>query len=119
MGSQNFRIMDLPTPSLYFGSIESDQDNVTTASIKAVSKLFVKYSKDILLISNFSVGKWLLTLSHSQGSKTVDGFGSDITSNVNAVNFLRMVKPGNSITISGSYSGPKNGRFKSFIIKVN
>jgi gliding motility-associated protein GldM len=118
LGTQTFRIMDLPRPSLFLGSLESDQDNVTNGTLKGMTKLFVKYSKDILLTSNFNVDKWSLTLTHSQGSKTVDGSGPNIGGNANAANLLRMAKAGNVITISGSYTGPVNGRFKSFVLKV-
>ena len=69
-----------------------------------MNKLFVRYSKDILLTSNFNVDKWSLTLTHSQGSKTVDGSGPNIGGNANAANLLRMAKAGNVITISSGFS---------------
>jgi len=112
LGTQTFRIMNVPKPSLYLGSIESGQSGVTPNAIKAMKKVFAKYTPDILLVCNYTVKTWTVDVNgHSES-----GFGEVLSPK--AVSLLNQVRPGYTVTITGSYSGRVSGNFMPFAVKV-
>lgn len=112
LGTQTFRIMNVPKPSLYLGSIESGQQGVTPNVIKAMRKVFAKYTPDILLVCNYTVKSWTVDVNgHSES-------GPGEVLSAKALALLNQVKPGHTVTITGSYAGRVSGNFMPFVVKV-
>jgi hypothetical protein len=102
LGTYDYRVMNMPKPTLYLGTLESAKYPAVT--IKSMRALFVKYPPEILLNSKFDVGTWTMKLN---GGKEIEGSGQGI--NDAAQNLLRQVKPGDQLTIFSKYKGPIGG----------
>jgi len=112
LGVQSFRVMDKPKPTVKLGNIESGQTGVDAITIKNITKLFMGYQPGILLTCDEKIKTYTIDVN----GHTVDGTGDVL--NQKAKDLLRMVKPGNTITITGTYSGKISGNFLPFTIKV-
>lgn len=100
LGKFDFRVMNLPRPSMFFGtSGEGDKINPTE------TKLFVKYGPEIPLNVNFRIKDWKLSLSGV--AKSVSGSGN--TLNTDGVNLLRQGRTGMLATFILTVEGPDRG----------
>jgi gliding motility-associated protein GldM len=112
LGVYKFRVMNLPKPSLFLGTFSNGQ-SVSAADVKAARNLFSKYPSDILLDATFTTGNWEIELSGNPRKAT--GTGKVLSQA--AIDLLKQVKPGSTVTITGKFSGPASG-FAACVIKV-
>lgn len=102
--SVNYRIMNLPTPILYWGP---NKDG-THASIKE-KKLFVKYPPEITLNAVFSILTWEISIDSSFNALPIMGRGSNISE---ANSLLKKVNHSSIVSVVITYVGPDEIRRK-------
>ena len=93
----DFRVMNLPPPSLYFGAVADGG----TAS-KAETRLFAKYGPEIPLKADFSVLKWELNVSGAP--RPAKGTGNSIAGE--GTSLLKQAKSGSTISFMTEVKGP-------------
>lgn len=93
----DFRVMNLPPPSLYFGAVPDGN----TAS-KAETRLFAKYGPEIPLKANFVVLKWELSVSGAP--RPAKGTGNSIAGE--GTSLLKQAKSGSTISFMTEVKGP-------------
>ncbi len=97
LGKTTYKVMNLPKPSLYLGSLDM---KATVSSVKSVKKLFVRYSDGIALTASFKIVKYEIKVD---GQPAVRENGDVLSSK--ALSSLNQVKPGSKIVITATYSG--------------
>ena len=96
LGSFEFRVMNLPPPSLFFGATEDGGK-----ASKAETRLFARYS-DSPLKAEFSVQSWELNVAGAP--RPAKGTGN--TLNADGISLMRQAKPGSSISFMTQVKGP-------------
>ena len=92
--SVEYRVANLPDPSLYWGKAKSG-DKVSLSA----RKIEVKYMDGIALDANFKVIKWTIYYN----DKSIRGIGTDLSS---ADEFLNSLERSGSISITATVRGP-------------
>jgi gliding motility-associated protein GldM len=100
LGTYEFRVMNLPPPALYLGTIGNGQ-TVSAKAISSMTKLFTKYPPGIPLDATFSVGRYEIKVSGAPRPAT--GVGKNLSSD--AKSLLKQVKKGDQVIISAKYNG--------------
>lgn len=100
LGSFEFRVMNLPRPSLYFGTAAEGEfiSNKET-------RIFVKYGPEIPLNVNFRIINWELGLSGV--AKTAKGTGGVL--NQEGTNLMRQARSGMLASFVITVEGPDKG----------
>jgi gliding motility-associated protein GldM len=106
VGSFDFRVRDLPKPTIKLGSVW-DGEKVNAATIKAMTRLFAQYPPEIPLEAKFSVTSYEIVVSGAPRSAK----GSGAALNGDAMGLLKQVRGGATITIMTDFRGP-DGRTK-------
>lgn len=101
LGSFNFRVMDLPKPSISLGRIP-DGGSGTSAEIRASRQLFAGYPPEIPLEARFSVVSWEASVSGAP--RPARGNGSNLDGE--ALRMMSNAQPGSLITIVTQYKDP-------------
>ena len=96
--SIDYRISNLPKPTLYWGSSKDGEH----ANIKE-KKIFIKYPPEITLNASFKIINWELAIDSSFNIRPVRGKGSLIT---DAEQVLNKVTKHSSIYMVVTYVGP-------------
>lgn len=113
LGKFEFRVKNLPPPSIYLGGLE-DGATVSKANIKAQTKLFAKYDPSIPLNVTFSIKSW--SLSVTGAPREVKGTGSNLSPQAKAL--IKGVQKGGTVSFMVQVKGPdgvsrkKSGSFK-------
>lgn len=96
-----FRVVNLPNPTIYFGSIPLEKDTLLSNdfSLFTINRFFAKYPPEIPLSACFEIKEWVIQIN----GKEYKGEGSNISNEVK--NILFKAKKNSSIV------------FKSFKIK--
>lgn len=113
LGPFEFRVQNLPKPSIRLGRIE-DGESATSAQIRASANLFAGYPPEIPLNAKFSVKSWEVQV----GRQRANGTGSGLTGPAKRI--LSQAQSGDMIYISTSYvepGGRTNRRNASFKVK--
>lgn len=114
LGTFEFRVKNLPPPSIYLGSIV-DGSTVSKSNLKAQTRLFAKYGPEIPLNVSFSVVSW--SMSVTGAPREVKGTGSALNSQAKAM--IKGVQPGGMVSFMVQVKGPdgiarkKSGTFKA------
>lgn len=108
LGDYKFRVMGMPKPSIYLGSIEDGAD-APAASIKAQTKLFAKYGPEIPLLADFNITSWEINVTGAP--RPASGSGSTLSGD--ALNLIKQARAGNTITIMCTVVGPDKKPRKS------
>lgn len=96
LGTFEFRVMNLPPPSLFFGATEDGGK-----ASKAETRLFARYS-DSPLKAEFTVQSWELNVAGAP--RPAKGTGN--TLNADGASLLKQAKPGSSISFMTQVKGP-------------
>lgn len=89
----DFRVLNLPDPSLYWGAVKSG------GAVPADLRIFAKLGPEVPLNANFQMIRWEL----SSGERPVTGTGNDITP---AQQFIRAVPKGRAISVKAWVRDP-------------
>ncbi len=100
-----FRVSNLPTPSVFFGTVSSGS---TFGTIQR--RLFVKYPPEIYLSTAFNIKNWEITID----DKIFKGEGNVLNEEV--INYLKNIQKDSDINIKANYittgvEGTTFGRF--------
>ena len=106
LGTFEFRVQDLPKPSVSLGRI-SDGESATSGQLRASRRLFAGYPPSIPLKANFSVVSWEMTVSGAP--RPAEGRGANL--NDAAQRMISGAGSGDMITIVTEYREP-SGRVK-------
>jgi hypothetical protein len=115
VGKFEFRVRDLPKPTIKLGSVW-DGEKVGASTIKAMTRLFAQYPPEIPLLAEFRVTAYEVVVSGAP--RSAKGTGSAL--NGDAVGLLKQARAGSTVTIMTDYRGP-DGRTlrKNAVIQVN
>ncbi|MGM0478644.1 MAG: hypothetical protein ACQERC_05425 [Bacteroidota bacterium] len=106
LGTFEFRVQDLPKPSVSLGRI-SDGESATSGQLRASRRLFAGYPPSIPLKAEFSIVGWELTVSGAP--RPAEGRGANLTGD--AQRMISGAGSGDMITIVTEYREP-SGRVK-------
>ena len=112
LGVFKFRVSNLPPPQLFLGTLASG-GSASSATVKGMTSLFMKYPPEIPLKATFEVGTWEVSVTGAP--RTVQGSGGRLSPE--AMSLIKQAKPGNTVSISGKFKGPNSG-FAACVIKV-
>jgi hypothetical protein len=101
LGSFQFRVRNLPKPSVYLGSCE-DGGSYPAATIKAQTRLFAKYGDEITLVANFNITSWEVNVTGAPRPES----GSGPSLSPAAIGLIRQARPNNTISIMTTVVGP-------------
>lgn len=96
LGSYSFRVMTLPNPEFFFGSVE-EGGKIS----KEETRLFARY-KNSPLDAKFTVHNWEMSLSNAP--KPEKGRGNQLSAE--GTRLLKQAKPGTIVTFRMEYEGP-------------
>ena len=99
LGSFEFRVQNLPKPSIRLGRID-DGESATSAQVRAATRLFAGYPPEIPLDATFSVTKWEVQV----GRNRANGTGAALDGNARRI--LSQAQAGDVIAIYTSYREP-------------
>ncbi len=94
LGTQDFRVVAMPKPSLFLGSLTSG-DTKPANVIKMMSRMSAKYTPDILLKSDYKIVKWRIVVEGAP--KEEEGYGETLS--LAAIKILNQLKPGKTVTL--------------------
>ena len=103
LGTYDYKVVNLPKPTLYIGTLEDGKD-YSASTVKSVRKIFERYPPEILLNANFKAISWSLEIN--TGSITITESGPGEVLSAKAITKLNQVKPGATVSITATYSGP-------------
>ncbi len=112
VGSETFRIRQLPAPTIYLGSLE-DGATQSIGAIKAMPRLAAKYPPSIPLKATFKIVKYKVKVTGL--TRTAGGNGSTLSGQAKAL--IKQARPGSTILFETDVKGPdgltkrKNGSF--------
>ncbi|ASS47681.1 MAG: hypothetical protein A3D31_17805 [Candidatus Fluviicola riflensis] len=112
LGTYTYRVMNLPKPSLYLGSIENGA-TADKPSINSSRMLNVRYPEGIALEAKYEIASWEIQVGNSPRSER--GTGKVLTED--ALRLLKQARPNDNISITAKFKGPNNG-FIGSTIKV-
>jgi hypothetical protein len=101
VGKEEFRVRNLPNPTIKLGSLW-DGAEASSASIKAMTRLFAKYPPEIPLAANFSVVSYKVKITGLL--TTARGNGSNL--NGAAKSLLKQARSGATILFETDVKGP-------------
>jgi hypothetical protein len=104
LGSFEFRVQNLPKPSISLGRIKDGED-ATSTKMRASRRLFAGYPPEIPLDAEFGVVSWQLSVSGAP--RPIQGNGSSLNGKA-----LRMIANGSSggmVTVVTKYREPGGG----------
>jgi len=114
VGKFEFRVQNLPAPSVYLGALE-DGAEAPAGTIKAQTRLFAKYPPEIPLNATFSVVSWEVSVAGAP--RPEKGNGASLSSK--ALSLIKQAKRGATITFMTVVRGPDGkNRKKSAAYKV-
>ena len=114
VGSEQFRIRNLPPPTIKLGSIW-DGAKASAASIRAMNRIFAQYDESIPLNANFTVVKYIVKVTGAP--RNASGTGSKL--NGAAMSLIKQARPGSSIVLETDVRGPDGKiRRKNGVITV-
>jgi hypothetical protein len=108
LGTFNFRVRNMPKPSIKLGSIQ-DGDSPDPATVKAQTRIFAGYGDEIPLVANFNVTKYEIVVSGAP--RPEGGTGSNLSAG--ALGLIRQARSGNTITVMTDVVGPDGKSRKS------
>jgi len=108
LGTFNFRVRNMPKPSVKLGSIE-DGDTPDPAVVKAQTRLFAGYGDDITLVANFNITRYEIVVSGAPRPEA----GTGSTLSAGALSLIKQARSGNTITIMTDVVGPDGKSRKS------
>jgi hypothetical protein len=108
LGSFQFRVRNMPKPSIYLGSCE-DGGSYPAATVKAQTRLFAKYGDEIPLTANFNVTQWEINVTGAPRPES----GSGPSLSPGALGLIRQARPGNTVTVMTTVVGPDGKSRKS------
>ncbi|MBI1836636.1 MAG: hypothetical protein HYR91_05160 [Flavobacteriia bacterium] len=114
LGVHFIKTKGIPSPNLYLGSLSSGMW-VGKSSLKAMTRLFVKYPPEFPLIAEFSVITWEISNSNIPGI-TCSGSGAKLTEE--AIEFLNIAPKGSKLCITVKYKGMGISGFNSSVILI-
>lgn len=100
IGVHEFRVMNLPAPTIYFGTVASGE-SISAPALNSMSRFFAKYPPEIPLKASFTVTSWEISKADSELSYS--GSGAVITEE--AKEFLRTFESGDKCIIKAKYKG--------------
>jgi hypothetical protein len=114
VGSEQFRVRNLPPPTIKLGSIW-DGSKASPASIRAMNRIFAQYDESIPLNANFTVVKYIVKVTGAP--RNASGTGSQL--NGAAMSLIKQARPGSSIVLETDVRGPDGKiRRKNGVITV-
>lgn len=114
LGTFDFRVQNLPSPSIYFGALEEGAE-AAAGVIKAQTRLFAKYPPEIPLAAKFDLVSWEVNVTGAP--KPESGNGANLSPK--ALNLIKQAQKGTSISIMTNVKGPDGKiRKKGGIFKV-
>ena len=114
LGSFDFRVQNLPSPSIRLGSLWDGEDG-TQAVIRSAQRFFAQYPPEIPLEAKFSVVSYEINVSGAPRPER--GNGSNLTDR--AKNLLRQAQRGSSISVMTTVRGPDGrNRKRGAVYKV-
>lgn len=102
MGTYQFRVSNLPQPTLYVGSL-SNGSTATRSELANATAMFIKYPPEIPLLVNYSVVSWEVEVAGIRKP----GNGKILSEE--AKSLIRQAKPGNTVTYTVKYGGQASG----------
>lgn len=108
LGTFNFRVRNMPKPSVKLGSIE-DGDTPDAATVRAQTRLFAGYGDDIPLNANFNITRYEINVSGAPRPEA----GTGSTLSAGAQGLIRQARSGNTVTIMTDVVGPDGKSRKS------
>ncbi len=100
LGKFPFRVMNLPKPEIYLGTLASGS-SVGKSALASMTKLFAKYPPEIPLTASFDVTSWEVNVAGAP--RPASGTGSVLSAE--AISLLKQSKPGSKVSISAKYKG--------------
>ena len=114
VGKFEFRVQNLPAPSVYLGALEDGQE-APAGTIKAQTRLFAKYPPEIPLNATFSVVSWEVSVAGAP--RPEKGSGQNLSPK--ALSLIKQAQRGATITFMTIVKGPDGkNRKKSAAFKV-
>jgi hypothetical protein len=114
VGKFEFRVQNLPAPSVYLGALEDGQE-APGGTIRAQTRLFAKYPPEIPLNATFSVVSWEVSVAGAP--RPEKGSGSSLSPK--ALSLIKQAQRGATITFMTVVKGPDGkNRKKSAAFKV-
>ncbi|MDH4474387.1 MAG: GldM family protein [Fluviicola sp.] len=112
LGTFSYRVMNLPKPSLYLGSIENGATS-DKPTINAAKMLNVRYPEGIALEAKYEIVSWEIQVGNAP--RPAKGTGKVLSKE--ATDLLKQARPNDNISITAKFKGPNNG-FIGSTIKV-
>lgn len=113
LGSFEFRVQNMPKPTIRWGSLW-DGDGAPMATLRSSNRIAAMYPPEIPLEAKFSIVDWEIQV---QGApRNIEGRGSVLSED--AMKVIRQAPRGSLITVATTYKGPsgppqrKNASFK-------
>jgi hypothetical protein len=114
VGKFEFRVQNLPAPSVYLGALE-DGSEAAGGTIRAQTRLFAKYPPEIPLNAVFSIVSWEVSVAGAPRSEK----GSGPSLSPKALSLIKQAQPGGTITFMTVTRGPDGkNRKKSAAFQV-
>lgn len=115
LGTYEYKVVNLPKPTLYMGTFEDGKD-YSVSAVKSIRKIFERYPPEILLNATFKASGW--TLEVTTGSVTASESGPGDVLTPKAIALLNQVKSGSKVSITATYTGPSPSGKNTCKIKV-
>merc|ERR1711991_204047 len=114
VGSEKFRVRNLPNPTIKLGSLW-DGAEANSSSVRAMTRLFAQYPPEIPLNAKFTVVKYIVKVTGAP--RNASGTGASLNGAAKAL--ISQARPGSSIVLETDVRGP-DGRIrrKNGVIKV-
>jgi hypothetical protein len=114
LGTFDFRVQNLPAPSVYLGALE-DGAEAPAGTIRAQTRLFAKYPPEIPLKAEFSLVSWEVNVSGAPRPES--GTGQNLTPK--AMGLIKQAQKGQTISFMTNVKYPSgNIGKKSAVFKV-
>lgn len=108
LGSFQFKVRNMPKPSVYLGSCE-DGLSYPAATIKAQTRLFARYGEEIPLTATFNVTNWEVNVTGAPRPES----GSGPSLSPGAIGLIKQARPGNTVSVMTTVVGPDGKARKS------
>jgi hypothetical protein len=101
LGSFQFKVRNMPKPSVYLGSCE-DGSSHPKATVAAQTRLFAKYGDEIPLTATFNITSWEINVTGAPRPES----GSGPSLSPAALGLIKQARPGNTVSIMTTVVGP-------------
>lgn len=112
LGKFPFRVMNLPAPALYLGSL-SNGSTESPSTVKSMTFLRSGYPPEIPLNVTFGVGQWEVSVTGAP--RSIQGTGKMLSAE--ALSLIKQAKPGSTVSITAKFTGPTSG-FTACSVKI-